>query len=253
MRILKAFTVAASLFAASPALAAGEGPALPDVRFSFEGLFGTFDRASAQRGLQVYKEVCSACHGMRLLSYRNLMEIGLSEAEIRTFAAAYTVTDGPNDEGAMFERPARLSDRIRSPYPNDQAARAANNGALPPDLSVIVKARQGGADYIHALLTGYRDPPPGVTVMDGLYYNEYYPGHQIAMPSVLNEGQVEYADQTPASVEQMAKDVSTFLAWASEPEMEQRKQLGVKILIFLSILGGLVYATKRRIWADVKH
>jgi len=253
MNILKAFAVAATLFAASPVLAAGEAPTPPDVRFSFDGLFGTFDRASAQRGLQVYKEVCSSCHSMTLLSYRNLVDIGLSETEVRAFAAGFTVTDGPNDEGSMFERPARLSDRFRRPFANDQAARAANNGALPPDLSVIVKARQGGADYIHALLTGYRDPPPGVAVMEGMHYNEYYPGHQIAMPSVLNDGQLDYADGTNASVDQMAKDVSTFLAWAAEPEMEQRKQLGVKILIFLAILGGLAYATKRRIWADVKH
>ena len=253
MKMLKAFTVAASLFVASPVLAAGEAVPIPDTRFSFDGLFGTFDRGSAQRGFQVYKEVCSACHSMRLLSYRNLLDIGLSEAEVRAIAASYQVTDGPNDEGAMFERPARLSDRFRRPHANDQAARAANNGALPPDLSVITKARQSGADYIHALLTGYRDPPPGVTLMDGMYYNEYYPGHQIAMPSVLNDGQVEYADRTNASVDQMARDISTFLAWAAEPELERRKQLGVKIMIFLAILGGLVYATKRRIWADVKH
>jgi ubiquinol-cytochrome c reductase cytochrome c1 subunit len=253
MKILKALAVAASLCVTGPALAAGEAPAIPDTRFSFDGLFGTFDRASAQRGFQVYKEVCSACHGMRLLSYRNLLDIGLSEAEVRAIAATFQVTDGPNDEGAMFERPARLSDRFRRPFANDQAARAANNGALPPDLSVIVKARQGGADYIHALLTGYQDPPPGVTVMEGMYYNAYYPGHQIAMPSVLNDGQVEFADGTNASVDQMSRDVSTFLAWASEPELERRRQLGVKILIFLAILGGLAYATKRRIWADVKH
>lgn len=253
MKILKALSVAASLFVAGPALAAGEAPAIPDTRFSFDGLFGTFDRASAQRGFQVYKEVCSACHSMRLLSYRNLMDIGLSEAEVRAIAATFQVTDGPNDEGAMFERPARLSDRFRRPFANDQAARAANNGAMPPDLSVIVKARAGGADYIHALLIGYQDPPAGVTVMEGMHYNAYYPGHQIAMPSVLNDGQIEFADRTNASVDQMARDVSTFLAWAAEPELERRKQMGVKILIFLAILGGLAYATKRRIWADIKH
>lgn len=253
MKLLKALSVAASLFVASPVMAAGEAPAIPDTRFSFDGLFGTFDRASAQRGFQVYKEVCSACHSMRLLSYRNLLDIGLSETEVRAIAASFQVTDGPNDEGAMFERPARLSDRFRRPFANDQAARAANNGALPPDLSVMAKARAGGADYIHALLTGYRDPPEGVTVMEGMHYNEYYPGHQIAMPSVLNDGQIEFADRTNASVDQMARDVSTFLAWAAEPELERRKQIGVKILIFLAILGGLAYATKRRIWADVKH
>ncbi len=253
MRVLKALALAASVFVATPALAAGEAPAAPNAGFSFNALLGTFDRGAQQRGFQVYKEVCSACHGMRLMSYRNLLDIGLSESEARAIAASFQVTDGPNDEGAMFERPARLSDRFRSPFPNDQAARAGNNGALPPDLSVITKARHDGANYVRALLIGYRDPPPGVTVMDGMHYNEYFPGHQIAMPNVLNDGQVTYADGTNATVDQMARDVTTFLAWAAEPETERRRQMGVKILVFLAILGGLAYATKRKVWADVKH
>jgi ubiquinol-cytochrome c reductase cytochrome c1 subunit len=244
---------AAALLNAAPARAAGEDIHLPDTRFSFEGLFGTFDRGALQRGFQVYKEVCSACHGMRMLSYRNLMEIGLTEAQVRAIAAQFEVQDGPDDLGQMFDRPARPSDRFRRPFPNDQAARAANNGALPPDLSVIVKARAGGADYLHALLTGYSDPPEGVTVMDGMNYNKYFPGHQIAMPNVLNPGQVEFADGTEATVDQMARDVSTFLAWAAEPELEARRRMGVKIILFLIVLGGLTYAVKRRIWADVKH
>ena len=256
MRSLKALAVAAALALsaplATPALAAGEAPKPPDAGFSFNSLMGTFDRGALQRGFQVYKEVCSACHGMRLLSYRNLLDIGLSEAEVRQIAASFTVVDGPNDEGQMFERPARLSDRFRRPFPNDQAARAANNGALPPDLSVMTKARPDGANYLYGLLIGYVDPPPGVTVMDGMHYNAYFPGHQIAMPNVLNDGQLDYADGTRATVDQMARDVTTFLAWAAEPEMEQRRQMGVKILIFLAILGGLVYATKRKVWADVK-
>ncbi len=153
----------------------------------------------------------------------------------------------------MFERPARLADRFRSPFPNEQAARVANNGAYPPDLSVMVKARPNGANYLKALLTGYVDPPADVQLMDGMHYNAWFPGYQIAMPNVLNEDQVEFADGTRATVEQMARDVTTFLAWAAEPELEQRRQMGVKVLVFLAILGGLVYATKRKIWADVKH
>jgi len=244
---------AAAALHAAPARAAGEAIALPDTRFSFEGLFGTFDRGSLQRGFQVYKEVCSACHAMRQLSYRNLLEIGLTEAQVRSIAAQFQVMDGPNDQGEMFERPARLSDRFRRPFPNEQAARAANNGAYPPDLSVIVKAREGFQDYIHALLIGYADPPPGFQLMDGMNYNKYFPGHQIAMPNVLNPGQVEFADGTEATVDQMARDVTTFLAWASEPMLEQRRQMGVRIILFLIVLGGLTYAVKRKIWADVKH
>lgn len=253
MRALKALALAASVFVSAPALAAGEAPHPPNANFSFNGLLGTFDRAAQQRGFQVYKEVCSACHSMRLMSYRNLLDIGLSESEVRAIAASFQVTDGPNDEGAMFERPGRLSDRFRRPFANDQAARAGNNGALPPDLSVIVKARHDGANYLRALLTGYKDPPAGVTVMEGMHYNEYFPGHQIAMPNVLSDGQVTFADGTRATVDQMARDVTTFLAWAAEPELERRHQMGVKILIFLAILGGLAYATKRKVWADVKH
>jgi ubiquinol-cytochrome c reductase cytochrome c1 subunit len=252
MRILKALAVALSLSVASPALAAEAAPP-PDARFGFNGLFGSFDRGALQRGFQVYKEVCSACHGMRLLSYRNLLDIGLTEEQVRAIAASYTITDGPNDDGEMFERPGRLADRFRSPFPNEQAARIANNGAYPPDLSVITKARAGHANYIHALLTGYVDPPPGVEVMAGMNWNAWFAGNQIAMPNVLNDGQLEFADGTRATVEQMSRDVTTFLAWAAEPEMERRRQMGVKVLIFLAILGGLVYATKRKVWADVKH
>mgnify|MGYP002654844620 FL=1 len=244
---------AAAALTATPARAAGEVPTFPDVRFTFDGLFGTYDRGQLQRGFQVYKEVCAACHGMRQLSYRNLLEIGLTEAQVRNIAAQFQVVDGPNDQGDMFERPARLSDRFRRPFANEQAARAANNGAYPPDLSVMVKARKSGADYMHALLTGYRDPPAGFNLMDGMNYNAYFPGYQIAMPNVLNPGQVEFADGTEASVANMARDVTAFLAWAAEPELEQRRAMGVRIIIFLIILGGLTYAVKRKVWADVKH
>jgi ubiquinol-cytochrome c reductase cytochrome c1 subunit len=250
---LGAVALLAAVATASPARAAGESVPIPNFPFSFDGPFGTYDRASAQRGFQVYKEVCAACHAMRLLSYRNLRELGLTEEQVAAIAAQVTVTDGPNDEGLMFERPARPSDRFRSPFPNRQAARAANNGAYPVDLSVITKARKGGADYIYALLTGYEDPPAGVTMGDGMNWNRYFPGHQIAMAAPLNPDQVEFADGTPATVSNMARDVATFLAWAAEPELEERRAMGVKIIIFLTILGGLVYAVKRRIWADVKH
>jgi len=250
---LKAAAVAA-VIALTPAAsqAAGEAIHVPDTKFSFDGIFGTFDRASAQRGFQVYKEVCSACHSMRQLSYRHLAGIGLTAAQIEALASQFQVQDGPNDNGEMFERPGRPSDRFRRPFANDAAARAANNGALPPDLSVMVKAREGGADYMHALLTGYADPPEGVSVMEGMHYNKYFPGHQIAMaPPINSDGQVTYADGTTATIDQMSKDVSTFLAWAAEPELEQRRAMGVRMIIFLSILGALVYAVKRKVWSDV--
>ncbi|NKE44396.1 cytochrome c1 [Roseomonas frigidaquae] len=239
--------------APTPARAAGEAIVLPDAGFGFAGFFGTFDRGSAQRGLQVYNEVCAACHGLYHLSYRNLVEIGLSEDQARAIAAGVEVRDGPNDMGEMFDRPARLSDRFRRPFANELAARAANNGAYPPDLSVIAKARPNGANYLHALLTGYVDPPAGFTVAEGMHYNAYYPGHQIAMPPILNPDQVTYADGTAATVDQMARDVATFLAWAAEPETEQRRAMGVKMILFLIVLGGLTYAVKRKVWADVKH
>ena len=251
-RLRAALVAGGLLLAGGPALAAGEALHPPDTKFSFDGLFGSFDRASAQRGFQVYKEVCSNCHSMRLMYYRNLRELGLSDIEVRAIAATVQVADGPNDEGQMFERPGRPSDRFRSPFTNEKSARAANNGAYPPDMSVIVKARDHGADYIHALLTGYSDPPEDFQLMEGMNYNKYFAGRQIAMaPPLAGEGQVEFKDGTTATVEQMAKDVTTFLAWASEPELETRKQMGVRIILFLTILGGLVYAVKRKIWSDV--
>jgi ubiquinol-cytochrome c reductase cytochrome c1 subunit len=249
----KALALAIGLFAAAPAHSAGEAIPIPDRKFSFDGIFGTYDRASAQRGFQVYKEVCAACHGLRLVAYRNLRELGLTEAQVEAIAAQFQITDGPNDEGQMFERPGRPADRFRRPFPNEAAAAAANNGKAPPDLSVMAKARAGGADYLFALLTGYTDPPPGFVLADGAHYNKFYPGHAIAMAPVLNPDQVEYADGTKATVEQMAHDVSTFLQWAAEPELEQRRAMGVKIIIFLTILAGLTYAVKRKIWADVQH
>ena len=192
------------------------------VDWSFKGLIGTFDRASLQRGFQVYKEVCASCHSMQYLSYRNLGEPGgpeFSEQEVKAIAASFEIEDGPDSQGEMFTRPGKPSDKFKSPYPNVQAATAANGGAYPPDMSVLVKARKGGANYIYSVLVGYEDPPPGVTLDDGVYYNKYMIGQKIKMASPLLEGIVEYSDGTEATVDQMAKDVTTFLAWAAEPEL----------------------------------
>jgi ubiquinol-cytochrome c reductase cytochrome c1 subunit len=254
MRLLRLAAVAVALAVAVPAQAAGPSVAIPSQTWSFGGLFGTFDRASAQHGFLVYKQVCASCHAMKQLAYRNLEGIGLSEEEIRAIAAEVMIVDGPNDDGEMFERPGRPSDRFRSPFPNPQAARAANNGAYPPDLSLIVKARPNGANYLYALLTGYREsPPPGVEPMEGMHYNEYFPGHWIAMAQPLYPDMVDYPDGTPATIEQMARDVTTFLAWAAEPELEQRRAMGVRVILFLIVLAGLTYGVKRKIWADLKH
>ena len=239
---------------AVPALAnsGGEEFPLPEQQWSFDGMLGTFDRASLQRGFQVYREVCSACHGMRLLSYRNLEDIGLNELQVKAIAADYTVIDGPNDEGDMFERTALPSDRFVSPYDNEKQARATNNGALPPDLSLITKAREDGPNYVYGILTGYADAPHDVHINKGMHYNMYFAGNQIAMPAPLSDGQVSYVDGTEASVGQMAHDVVQFLTWAAEPHMEARKRMGVKVLIFLLIFAGVMYATKKKIWKDVK-
>jgi len=236
-------------FAAVPTHAEGVKPPARD--WSFDGMFGTFDRAALQRGFQVYKEVCAACHSLKLVAYRNLTGIGLGVDQIKVVAAEFEVTDGPNDEGEMFRRPARPSDRFVKPFANENAARAGNNGALPPDLSLMTKARKGGADYLHALLTGYKEEPPaGVKLGEGMSYNVYFPGNQIAMAPPIADDAVEYADGTKATVDQVAADVSAFLAWAAEPELEERKRLGLKVLLFLIVFTALLYALKRQIWSD---
>jgi ubiquinol-cytochrome c reductase cytochrome c1 subunit len=219
--------------------------------WSFNGITGTFDRAALQRGYKVYREVCSGCHSMRLLYYRNLINIGFSEAQVKVIASEYTVLDGPNDEGEMFERQARPSDKFVNPYLNDNEARANNNGAYPPDLSVITKARKYGVDYIYNLLLGYNDPPKDFLVGQGMYYNEWMPGNQIAMPSPLSDGSVDYDDGTDTDVQQLSEDVVTFLKWAAEPEMEVRKNLGIKVILFFIILGFVVYLAKNRLWREV--
>jgi len=224
------------------------------VDWSFKGLTGTFDRASLQRGFQVYKEVCASCHSMQYLSYRNLGEPGgpeFSEQEVKAIAASFEIEDGPDSQGEMFTRPGKPSDKFKSPYPNVQAATAANGGAYPPDMSVLVKARKGGANYIYSVLVGYEDPPPGVTLDDGVYYNKYMAGNKIKMPNNLMDGLVEYADGTESTVDQMAKDVTTFLAWAAEPELEERHKTGVKVIIYLVLLTILVYLSMKKIWSRI--
>jgi ubiquinol-cytochrome c reductase cytochrome c1 subunit len=247
---IAALTIGAALSLGTAS--AVEETSLPTEHWSFDGIFGTYDRASLQRGFQVYKEVCSACHAVKELYYRDLAALGFSAEEVKALAAQVQVTDAqPNDQGEPVQRPGRPSDPIARPFANDNAARAANNGALPPDLALITKAREGGADYVFALLTGYATPPAAMKMGEGMNYNQYFPGHQIAMPPPLNEGAVTFADNTPATVKQMAHDVVTFLSWAAEPTLETRKQIGVKVMIFLLIAAGVLYAVKRKIWADL--
>ncbi len=268
-----ALMVAGALFAGSTQNARAADESTPPAnKWSFAGPFGKFDRASLQRGLKVYKEVCSNCHALSYVAFRNLGEPGgpgYSEAQVKAFAAGYTIKDGPTDQGDMFDRPGRPADYFPSPFPNDAAARAANGGAAPPDLSLITKARsyergfpwfifdfftqyqEQGPDYVAAILQGFEDEPPaGVTIPEGSYYNKYFPGHAIKMPKPLSDGQVTFDDGSPATVAQYAHDVTTFLMWAAEPHMEARKQLGLQVFIFLIIFAGLMYFTKKKVWAD---
>jgi ubiquinol-cytochrome c reductase cytochrome c1 subunit len=235
------------------ASAAEETITLPNERWSFESPLGSFDLASAQRGFQVYSQVCANCHSMKFLHYRDLSGIGFNAEQIKAIAAAVTVPLGLNDEGQPKEGPGLPSSQFRSPFPNDKAAAAANNGGIPPDLSLIVNAREGGPNYIYGVLTGYADPPAGFTVGEGLYYNKVFPGHQIKMPQPLQDGTVAYTDGTLDNVSQQARDVVTFLAWAANPEMVERKQMGVKWVLFLAVMTGLTYAVKRKVWSDVDH
>ena len=239
-------------FAPQANAADSHAPELPDVKFGFEGPFGTYDRGALQRGFQVYKNVCAACHSMKYLSYRNLTDLGYDEGQIKAIAAEYEVTDGPNDEGDMFTRTARPSDGFPMPYENDKQARYANNGALPPDLSLMAKARVGGADYIYALMTGYEEAPEGETLGNGQHWNKYMPGHKIAMAAPLADDVVAYEDDSPTTTHQYAKDVSEFLMWAAEPKMEERKKTGIKVILFLLMFAGVMYAVKKKIWADLK-
>lgn len=251
MRAALALAVAAGLALVSGARAQEETPPLPRPGWSFSGVFGTFDRAALQRGFQIYSEVCSNCHSLKFLHYRDLAALGYDEDEIKVIAAQKQVTAGPNDQGDMFQRPAEPSDAFVPPFPNDQMARLANNGALPPDLSLIIKAREGGPDYVYGILTGYKEAPANVKVPEGMNYNLYFPSHDIAMPQPLSDGAMTYADGTKASLDQEAHDIVTFLSWAAEPKMEDRKRIGAKAMLFLLVMTGVLYGAKRKIWADL--
>jgi len=278
-RLLAATLLAATLSVTVASAEEHGAPQPPREKWSFAGMFGRFDQAQLQRGFQVYREVCSSCHGMSLVRFRNLSEPGgpgFSANQIKALAAEYKVKE-LNDSGEEVERPARAADAFPSPFPNDKAAAAANGGKAPPDFSVLAKARtyergfpkfltdamplvgytEHGVDYIHAILTGYEDPPAGKEVPAGTYYNKYYPGHLIAMPKPLSDGQLTYAKNdkgepvVPETVNQYAKDVGAFMAWTAEPHMMARKALGLRVILFLIVLSGLLYYVKKRIWAKV--
>ncbi|MCT8991159.1 cytochrome c1 [Chelativorans sp. SCAU2101] len=238
--------------------------------WSFSGPFGTYDKAQLQRGFKIYREVCSSCHSMNMVAFRTLEGLGYTEEQVRAIAAEYEVEDGPDDNGDMFTRPATPSDHFPSPFANPEQAAASNNGAVPPDFSLIAKARgahrgfptfivdiftqyaEGGVDYIYSLLTGYEDPPEGVEIPEGTYYNPYFlNAPSLAMAPPLSDGLVSYEDGTPETVDQYARDVAAFLMWAAEPHLEARKQTGFTVMIFLVLFGALVYLTKRKVWAEV--
>ena len=234
---------------------AAENNSLLKQDWSFKSFFGKFDRASLQRGYQVYTEVCASCHSMKYLSYRYLAEKGgpeFSEEEAKNFASQFEVIDGPNSDGEMYTRAAKLSDKFVKPYNNDQEAKNANGGAYPPDMSVLVKARKGGADYIYSVLLGYEDPPADIKLDEGVYYNKYMYGNKIKMASPLSDGIVEYSDGTKATQKQMAKDVVTFLMWSAEPHLESRHRVGFKVIIYLLVLTILVYFSMKRIWSRIE-
>jgi|TARA_B100000315_G_scaffold185334_1_gene174436 ubiquinol-cytochrome c reductase cytochrome c1 subunit len=239
-------------------LQAAEGAAHPaSQEWTTDGLFGFFDRKQLKRGWQVYSEICASCHSVRLVYYRHLEEIGFSPDEVKKIAAEAEVAAGPNEDGEthndgeLIVRPGKPFDKIVSPYPNDLAARAANAGALPPDLSLMTKARKNGANYLHALLTGYKEAPADFKLTEDMNYNPYFPGSQIAMGEPLSDDGVEYADGTKATVDQMSKDITAFLVWAAEPELEERKRMGVKVMLFLIIFTAMLYAVKRQVWAKL--
>tara|TARA_Y100000590_G_scaffold222470_1_gene251767 strand:+ start:1816 stop:2598 length:783 start_codon:yes stop_codon:yes gene_type:complete len=225
------------------------------VDWSFKSFFGKFDRAALQRGYQVYNEVCASCHSLKHMSYRNLAEKGgpeFSEDEAKAIASSFEVTDGPDSTGQMFTRPAKLSDKFVMPYANKEEAKSVNGGAYPPDMSVLVKARKGGADYIYSVLLGYEEPPANMKLDDGVYYNKFMYGNKIKMAAPLSEGIVEYSDGTKASTEQMAKDVVSFLMWTAEPHLEARHKTGFRVIIYLLILTVLVYFSMKRIWSRIE-
>jgi len=269
-----ALAAATALPAARVALAQEREVPPPRQHWSFAGPFGLYDAQQLQRGFKIYRQVCSNCHSLKLVAFRNLADPGgpdFTEAQAAAIAASFQVTAGPNDQGEMFQRPGVLADYFPPPFANDQAARNANGGALPPDMSDLAKARtyergfpwfildafsqyqEEGPDYIHAILNGYEQAPAGFSLPPGAQYNKYFPGHAIGMPQPLTDGQVEYTDGTPATLDQYGRDVAAFLAWASEPKLDERKRLGFQVFVFLIVLTGLLYFTKKRVWHGVKH
>ena len=279
MNAHRSIVLAAALAAFVPALGtrvalAQEQEIPPKQHWSFAGPFGQYDPQQLQRGFKIYREVCSSCHSLKLIAFRNLADPGgpgFTEAQAAAIAATFQVTDGPNDQGQMFQRPGGIADYFPPPFPNDNAARAALGGKLPPDMSVLAKARgyewgfptfiidafrmyqEDGPDYIHAILTGYEKPPAGFALPPGGQYNKYFPGGAIGMPKPLSDGQVEYTDGTPTTVDQYGKDVAAFLMWAAEPTLDARKRLGFQVMLFLIVFAGLLYFTKKKVWQDVAH
>lgn len=276
IKTVRALAAAVVLAATAPAFAAGSGQQIERQQWSFAGPFGTFDRAQLQRGFKVFKEVCASCHGMRQVSFRNLAQEGgpsFTEDQAKVIAAEYTVVDGPNDDGDMYDRPAILADRWPSPFPNEQAARASNGGAYPPDFSLLAKARaarrgfpwfvfdaftqynEQGPDYIYALLTGYEENvPEGVVINAGQYYNpKFLAGNAIGMAPPISDEQVEYTDGTPMTVDQYSRDVAAFMMWAAEPKLEERKAMGFRVIVFLLVFASLLYFTKKKIWRNIAH
>lgn len=231
---------------------AAENIVIPELRWPHQQLFGTIDQAAAQRGLQVYKEVCSSCHGLQFVALRHLSGIGFNQDQIKAIAAEFEIVDGPDVDGQMFFRPGRPADYFPDPYPSELAAAESNAGAVPPDLSLITRARPGGASYIVALLTGYTDPPEDIQLQGGQYYNKYYPGHIIAMPPLLVDQGVSYVDDTQASADQQARDVATFLAFVADPHRDQRVEIGVRVVLFLLVFASLMYFTNRSLWSRIK-
>lgn len=280
-KVLHGLAALSFLFAGSTVVIhAAEGEAEPahypikaprEQSWSFAGPFGTYDRGQLQRGLKVYKEVCAACHSMDLVAFRTLADLGYTDAQVKAFAAEYTIQDGPNDDGDMFERPGLPTDHFPAPFANPQAAAAANGGAHPPDMSLLAKARgvtrgfptfvfdiftqyaESGPDYIYSLLTGYNETPPeGMEIAEGTHFNPYFlNGKSLAMAAPLSDGQVTYDDGSPETVDQYSHDISAFLMWAAEPHMEQRKRIGFQVLLFLLVFAGLTYFTKKKVWKDV--
>jgi ubiquinol-cytochrome c reductase cytochrome c1 subunit len=253
MQVLRSLLIGGALaLAVSAGAMAQEIPEPAKQDWSFYGPFGSYDQASLQRGFQIYREVCSACHSMNLVAYHDLSGIGYDEAEIKAIAASVQIPD-IDDNGAPADRPGRPSDFFKAPFPNSKAAQVANNGAIPPDQSLIVRGRKYGPDYIYALMMGFKDAPAGMKIGDGMYYNEAFPGGQIAMPPPLTDDRVTYADGTKATLQQEAHDIATFLTWTSDPHLEERHRLGARVLIFLLAFSGVMYGVKKKIWSDVDH